>query len=88
MQIDPDATIQELRAEAKRQGLSGAGSKNELRERLESEGQPVADRYAIVRRDARAWWCPVCDRANTHLVQTCQCGAVRDGDRVRPKDTD
>lgn len=32
-----------------------------------------------------AWWCPHCDHANTLLYDTCgKCGAVRDGDTVRP----
>lgn len=45
--------------------------------------KPQASTKPIVRSDIRAWWCPCCDRSNTHLTPACACGAVRDGDKVR-----
>jgi hypothetical protein len=42
---------------------------------------------AIKHETTAAWWCPFDDHANMQLVQTCGgCGAVRDGDKVKPPD--
>lgn len=80
-----DVTIQELRAEAKRRGVSGAGSKDELRARLADPApdpipDPIPDpapvsRQArgveVARRSVVAWWCPVCDHSNHARLEVC-----------------
>jgi uncharacterized protein (UPF0305 family) len=38
----------------------------------------------IERQDRLAWWCPICDNANTQSTSTCGgCAAERDGDNVK-----